>query len=149
MKNKYFKLGDFIIIGTIVIIIILVFVMALNKYSVNIDDAIVEIVYKNEVVVEAKIDENAKYTIKSADDLTKVLIYKNDVLIKEIKVYLNDDFYNIIVISDSTIHMEDASCKNKECMKTDIDQNHTLPIICTNGVVVRLVEDDGDVDVIS
>lgn len=146
MKENKIKLADILIIISIIIIIISIFLFSFKKYKVDLNDSYIEIIYKNEVVVKTQVNEEAEYEIKSSDDLKNVLIYKNDILIKSLNITVNDDFYNIIIIKDGVIHMDDASCKNKDCMKTEINETHTLPIICTNGVTIKVVSNDDIID---
>lgn len=149
--KKYLKIGDFIIFAFVIIIIIMLFIFIFkDKY----ESSIVCISFKNEVIDE--IDRNeifdsnieTKYVIEYVKEDKKIYIYKNDTLFKEI---INDDensFRNVIVINNEGIKMAEASCKNKDCMRTIITKNSTLPIVCTNGIIIKLVDKDSKIDVI-
>ena len=45
--------------------------------------------------------------------------------------------------------MIDASCKGKDCMEMEINKNKSMPIVCTNGIVVKVVLDSSKIDILS
>ena len=45
--------------------------------------------------------------------------------------------------------MIEASCSGKDCMKMEINKNKTLPIVCTNGVNVRIKSKNSEIDIVS
>ena len=126
-KKKIFKLADIIIIMIIILIIITIFLLSLNKYKININSAKVEILYQNEILITTDFNNEGNYKI--IGDEEEVRLYKDDVLIKTISNSNKNVFHNEIVLEKDHIHMSDASCKNKDCMRTTIDKNHNLPII--------------------
>ena len=151
--KKYFKFGDLIIFVVMIIIVLSVFFFVFKKYNVKSEDTNIKIMYKNETidVISAKEifqnDKEYRYVIEGIDD--KIYVYKNDILLKTINNQNKDDFKNIINMENNKVYMEDATCKNKDCMKTIIDDKSHLPIICTNGISVIISDANNDIDIIA
>ena len=151
--KKYFKIGDLFIFIAVIILVLSIFFFVFRKYNHKSEDANIQIMYKNEVidVIQCKEifqeDKEYIYVINGIDD--KIYIYKNDVLFKTIDNKNNNDFNNVIKMKDNKIYMEEASCKNKDCMKTIITSNSNLPIICTNGISIVISNESSDIDIIA
>ena len=151
--KKYFKIGDLFVLVIMIVLVLSVFFFVFKRYNIKSEDANIKIMYKNEtidIINKKEIfqsNNQYRYVIEGIDD--KIYVYKNDVLFKTINNLNNDDFKNIINMENNKIYMEDATCKNKDCMKTIISNNSYLPIICTNGISVIISNDNNDIDIIA
>ena len=58
-----------------------------------------------------------------------------------------EPFYNTILITNKEIKMIDASCKNHDCMRMQMNPLFHTPIVCTNGIIVKMVS--RDIEIIS
>lgn len=134
---------DYLIISIIMFVIAILFIYSYSGISNN--NQIYQIIIKNQVVDEDNIYKQNKYLIDTQEGY--IIIYKNDKIIKKI---LDDNLiYNEIIVIDKTIKMKEANCKGKDCTFMIIDDNHKLPIICTNGVIVKLINDKTNSDIVS
>jgi hypothetical protein len=43
--------------------------------------------------------------------------------------------------------MEASNCVGKDCMHMEINEQHKLPIICTNGIVIKISNKDNQSDI--
>lgn len=133
---------DYLIIGFILIVGVVLYVFMVdqkpctNKY---------QIIVKNQVVDEDYIYNKNNYLIESSNGY--IYIYKNNHLL--IEIFNNDIIKNEIEVCDSVIKMKNANCKGKDCTFMIIDDNHKGPIICTNGVVIKLVNKQTNSDIVS
>ena len=151
--KKYIKIGDIIALISLVIICILIFFLVIKDKKIS--DGVIEISFKNQIIDEIDYDkvfkelQEIKYEIKYVHSSGTIYVYKNDVLKTEIEYAGTKDFYNTILIKDGTIKMIEASCSGKDCMKMEINKNKTLPIVCTNGVNVRIKSKNSEIDIVS
>lgn len=151
--KKYIKIGDIIALICLAIICILIFFLVIRDKKIS--DGVIEISFKNQIIDEIDYDkvfkelQEIKYEIKYVHSSGIIYVYKNDVLKTEIEYTGTKDFYNTILIKDGTIKMIEASCSGKDCMKMEINKNKTLPIVCTNGVNVRIRSKNSEIDIVS
>ena len=151
--KKYIKIGDIIALIILVIICVLIFFLVIRGKKVN--DGVIEISFKNQIIDEIDYDkvfkelQEIKYEIKYVHSENTIYVYKNNVLKSELEYSGTKDFYNTILIKDGTIKMIEASCSGKDCMKMEINKNKTLPIVCTNGVNVRIKSKNSEIDIVS
>ncbi|MFA6661734.1 MAG: NusG domain II-containing protein [Bacilli bacterium] len=138
------KKGDIIILVSLFAIILVGFFV--YYLVVKTDSNTIEIVVKNEIVETTTLNNDATYKIYSSEDLEDIYVYKDDELIKTINYKHSIAISNTIQIKDKTVNMIDANCNTKDCMKMYINESHKMPIICTNGVEVRVIENN-EVDV--
>ena len=147
--KKYFKLGDLVIFVSIFIIALICLFVSLNVFSSANLSSKFEIKYENNVLCAASIDEDATYTIKTNDDLSLLVIYKNGEEVNSIEFNKGRELLNVIEVKDNSIKMVEANCPNHNCMHMTLNQNHSLPIICVNGICVILLDTTSEIDVLS
>ena len=151
--RKYIKVGDIICFISLIIIWILLFFLVVKKDKV--DDGVIEISFKNQIIDEIDYDsvfnkcEEIKYEITYDHDINIISIYKNGSLYKKLSYSGLKDFNNTILIKDGTIKMIEASCSGKDCLKIEINKNKTLPIVCTNGINVRIKSKNQEIDIVT
>ena len=136
------KLDFLILFGVLLFISIIFLLFKTNNYTNN----DIQIIVNNELIDNLTINDNNTYLINS-DDLY-IYIYKNKVLIKKIENKYKRNIYNIITIDKSTIKMKESNCAGKDCMYMEINENHKLPIICTNGIVIKISNNDNKSDIL-
>ena len=151
--RKYIKVGDIISLICLIIICVLIFFLVVKKEKV--DDGIIEISFKNQIIDEIDCDsvfeslDEIKYEIIYDHSTSIISIYKNGSIYKKIPYTASKDFNNTILIKDGSIKMIEASCSGKDCMKMEINKNKTLPIVCTNGVNVRIKGKNQEIDIVA
>lgn len=120
---------DYIIIFIVVLISIGFYSLYYRAYKINGSDQLyVEILYKNNLV-------NKIYLTKDTNQVINID---------------RDGHHNQITITYDSITMSEADCPDKYCMRMFLSHRHFTPIICTNGVVVRIVgqSPDQNVDIV-
>lgn len=151
---KKIKILDITICIIALLILIFSYFFCFKKYTNNKDANIVEIYFKNELIDKMSTDvaftSDIVYEITYQKDTGIIQVFKNNNdLIKEISYHGPSDFYNVIQMKDGNIKMIDASCRGKDCMEMEINKAKTMPIVCTNGLVVKVVMDKNKIDILS
>ena len=150
---KKIKVLDIIFIAFAVVIILCSYFFFYKRYNNNSENSTIEICFKNETIDKLSASDafssNYIYEIKYVASEETIYVYKNDSLIKEINYHNSKDFNNTIQFKDGSIKMIDASCKGKDCMEMEINKNKSMPIVCTNGLVVKVVLDSSKIDILS
>ena len=136
---------DYLIIG-IVLMISIAFYFGYVSNKLEGDNISVQVLYNNDVIysVDLKEDTNIEVSITGSNDLLKI---NADGQEYEFIYDISKDFYNTVSITYDEIKMIDASCKNHYCMKMRIYKFLGSPIVCTNGIVVKLVT--SEIEIIS
>lgn len=150
---KKIKALDIIFIVISIAILLCSYFFFYQRYNKTNEDSIIEIAFKNEVIDKLSADDafnsNYIYEIKYIADKNTIYVYKNDALIKEISYHGPKDFNNTIQFKDGSIKMIEASCNGKDCMEMEINKNKSMPIVCTNGIVVRIILENNKIDILS
>ena len=133
---------DYLIIGFVVIVGAILYLCMMREKTVT---NTYQIIVKNQVVDEDYIYNKNNYLIESSNGY--IYIYKNDSLL--IKILNKDIIKNEIEVCNNVIKMKNANCSGKDCTFMIIDSNHKMPIICTNGVVIKLVNRQTNSDIVS
>lgn len=137
MKQKYFL---------IIICIFAIFTLHKHESERRKNNASMQIILNDILIDEISLYENMEYTIDS--DANFIYIYKNKYLVNTIKNNKNKVIYNKILIQNEVVKVTESNCKGKDCMSMKIDKNTILPIICTNGLVIKLVDNKQYGDII-
>lgn len=146
MKRKLILKVDHLII----IVIALVLICLLFIYNdVNINESNIQIIFKNELIIEENIETENRYLIESNDEFNKISIYKNGILINEINIFTDRYISYEILISNNKVKVLKANCINKDCMNMYIDYYHLFPIICVDGLIIKVVDKENGVDIVS
>lgn len=120
---------DFVIIFIVLLISILIYSLYFNAYKIKASDQLyVEVIYKNDLVKRIKLEKDTYEVI----DIDK------------------DGHHNQVTITYESIKMTEADCPDKYCMRMFMNYRSYTPIMCTNGVVVRIVGQsyDSGVDIV-
>ncbi len=136
------KLDFLILFGFILFISIIFLLFKTNNYTNN----DIQIIINNELIDNLTINDNNTYLINSDDSY--IYIYKNKLFIKKIENKYKKNIYNIITIDKATIKMKISNCAGKDCMYMEINENYKLPIICTNGIVIKISNNDNKSDIL-
>lgn len=155
---------DLIIISIVLIIGITIFAIYFKQFNVNIDDAKLEITFKDILLdsIEINQDTHIVYTFEEMDDTS--FLFVKEVYVSQdsepinrteriiqadmlaLKKFNSDHhLHHVLLVTYDYIHMEEASCPNKNCQRMLMTNHITLPIICTNGIVVKYVANEIDI----
>ena len=118
MSGRSHKL-DFIIVGIILVLAIAGFV-GVRLYGAHNTADIVKISGPDGMVVELPLDEDTRYVVET------------------------ELGHNTVVIENQTVHIEDADCKNHDCMDQGTITMPGQQLICLpHKLVVQIVSNDG------
>ena len=137
MKQKYFL---------IIICIFAIFTLHKQESERHNNNANMQIILNDILIDEISLYENVEYTIDS--DANFIYVYKNKNLFNTIENKKNKIVYNKILVQNGVVKVTESNCKGKDCMLMKIDKNTILPIICTNGLVIKLVDNKQYGDII-
>lgn len=140
-----------------ILVILLVLLLSVSFYviyftrNVRGGDLIVEITYqdstthKNQVIYYTKLEESTDVRVEIRTD-NKILyltaITPSGEEKKNIPIASDENIENIVDITYDEVRMHYANCTNKYCYRTKIHRNVGAPIICTNGIFVKLISED-------
>ena len=134
------------------LIIIIVAIISISFYTIYIvsknlrDEVDIQILYQNEVIYETPLTKETEITVFVVGIDNEVIVTVDG----QSKIYdylFKDPFYNTILITNKEIKMIDASCKNHDCMRMQMNPLFHTPIVCTNGIIVKMVS--RDIEIIS
>lgn len=126
---------DYLIILFVILFIGIIYLFIYKPYYNNTNENKILIIFDNQIIDEINISEERTYILKTNNE-NNIDIYIDDVLTKTIPSN-NKNIYNEIVIKDNKVIMKDSNCKGKDCMYMETNKISKLPIICTNGVVIK------------
>jgi hypothetical protein len=110
-------------------------------YSLNFlvaDEAVVQILYKDEIVYESDWDEDLELTIALGTREVWTEAHRLEEGVDKV-IYVDDDITNIIKISGKNIRMIKSDCRTKACLSMYIDRGLVKSIDCVDhNVKVRL-----------
>ncbi|MBO4584805.1 MAG: NusG domain II-containing protein [Clostridia bacterium] len=126
MKSKLslqFKKRDFIIIAAALLLAAAVFLFFLPKGETG--RLYAEISKNGEVIASLPLDTDAEYVV-------------------------NGDYENVVTISDGSAFFSSSNCPNEDCVHTGkLTKAGQLAVCLPNGVTLRIVGGEGDVDAIA
>ena len=126
MKSKLslqFKKRDFIIIAAALLLAAAVFLFFLPKGETG--RLYAEISKNGEVIASLPLDTDAEYVV-------------------------NGDYENVVTISDRSAFFNSSNCPNEDCVHTGkLTKAGQLAVCLPNGVTLRIVGGEGDVDAIA
>ena len=134
------------------LIIIIVAIISISFYTIYIvsknlrDEVDIQILYQNEVIYETPLTKETEITVFVVGIDNEVIVTV-DGQSKSYDYLLKEPFYNTILITNKEIKMIDASCKNHDCMRMQMNPLFHTPIVCTNGIIVKMVS--RDIEIIS
>ncbi len=143
------KKWDYLIISIVGLIILVFFIVFYLPYrNIDLENAKVMIMINNQIIEELDLDENKEYDyVIKASKNSDILIYKNESLLKTITNTKNIEIDNNFMIKGYEIKMTNANCKHHDCMHMVINNQSTLPIVCTNGIIIKVIN-NSDIDII-
>ena len=121
MSGRSHKL-DFIIVGVILVLAIAGFA-GVRLYGAHNTADIVKISGPNGMVVELPLNEDTRYVVET------------------------ELGHNTVVIEDQTVHIEDADCKNHDCMDQGTITMPGQQLICLPHKLVVQIVSNGSTDV--
>ena len=146
---------DIVVFTFVLVIGGLIFGLYFRQININVHNAALEISFKNIVLDSVQLTEDTHivYYLDEIDEHS--FKFTKDVYIDD-QIYRTEETHNAnlgslktlnpnhilhhkIVVTWDDIRMEEASCPNKDCQRMKMSHRATLPIVCTNGVVVRFV----------
>lgn len=124
----------------IIIIIILFFlIVSYFVFKTNTSTDKIQIIVNNEIIDEISINDNYEYFIISENDI--INIYKNNIIFKTIKYNMfNKQIENHIIVKDNKVIMAESNCSGQDCMQMELNSITKMPIICTNGIVIKFAK---------
>ena len=126
MKSKLslqFKKRDFIIIAAALLLAAAVFLFFLPKGETG--RLYAEISKNGEVIASLPLDTDAEYVV-------------------------NGDYENVVTIADGSAFFSSSNCPNEDCVHTGkLTKAGQLAVCLPNGVTLRIVGGEGDVDAIA
>lgn len=137
------KRFDFLIVS-VILIFITILIILVKPFNNNTKK--IEIIICNEIIDIEYIDTNNNYLITS--DIDYIYIYKNKNLIKQINNKTNKIITNEIVIINNEVTIKNTNCNGKDCLNMVLNKHNRLPIICTNGVVIKFIDNNKNSDII-
>lgn len=143
---------DFVLITIIVLIIAFFSYTYFDKLFINTKKATIVLMYKNYELARLDYtpDLDIVYEIEIKEDnntLLIITIHHNDVeTIHYLTVKEDRAIYNRIHFLYQDIHVEEANCANKVCMRSKMSSMYTLPITCTNGIIVMFEQTSNTID---
>ncbi|HRT68683.1 MAG TPA: NusG domain II-containing protein [Bacilli bacterium] len=134
------------------LIIIIVAIISISFYTIYIvsknlrDEVDIQILYQNEVIYETPLTKETEITVFVVGIDNEVIVTV-DGQSKSYDYLFKEPFYNTILITNKEIKMIDASCKNHDCMRMQMNPLFHTPIVCINGIIVKMVS--RDIEIIS
>lgn len=125
----------------LIIIIIILFCTIIGFFVIGTNSTVnkIQIIVKNEIVDEINISDNYEYIIVSENDV--INIYRNNIIFKTIKYDTpSKQIKNHIVVKNNKINMIESNCSGKDCMQMELNNISKMPIICTNGIVIKYIK---------
>lgn len=136
---------DYLIITIVAILSISFYIIYIASKNLG-DEVDIQILYQNEVIYEMPLNKETEITVFVVGEDNKVIVTVDD----QSNIYdyvFKEPFYNTISITNEEIRMVDASCKNHDCMRMQMNPLFHTPIVCTNGIIVKVVS--RDIEIIS
>lgn len=130
-----------------ILIILIVFAFSIILYTFYFsnlslsEDLLVEITYRNTVVYSAELKEDTDIIVEITSN-DQVLSVKVGDVITNFPIASEAEIINTVHITNDLIEMDFANCKNKYCLLMKLKRSYPQPIVCTNGIMVRLVTNE-------
>jgi len=130
-----------------ILVILIVLLLSTSFYIIYFssnrlgDDVIVEVTYKNTVIYSVKLEESTDLIIEITSE-DNVLTVKNNSKIKNFPIGSDKEILNVVLITFDEIRMIDANCPNKYCLYMKLKSSTVTPIVCTNGIMIKLISDN-------
>lgn len=143
---------DYVLIGLILILIGGFFIHYASQLFIDTTDAKVVVTYKNIRLDLISYEEGVDilYEIEvTAEEPTELVLKKTMdgvTTTQVIPIAASKPIYNRLHIEYEFIHMEEASCENKVCMRTLMSSKQVIPIVCTNGIVIEFMSYERYID---
>lgn len=147
------KRGDYLIIGITVLFIILFMGLYINERVKKTSNQ-VGVFFQNKEVLNFACTDKVQAKIEIATTNKKVILkyYVNNSLKKEKVLAINysKEIKNVLEMKGGVITMTESNCPHHECQKIRLSSKYTLPIVCTNEIIVRFLKNNPeDIEVVS
>lgn len=134
------KKFDLIIISIVLLISIGFYAVFFDVFRLD-EDVVVEITYENLIIYQVNYHEDMNVTVEITSK-NKVLTVSDGSKTSHFNIRTNVEIVNTVLITGKEIHMTVANCENKYCLQMHLSKNYPLPIVCTNGVMIKLKTDE-------
>lgn len=147
------KRGDYLIIGITVLFIILFMGLYINERVKKTSNQ-VGVFFQNKEVLNFECTDKVQAKIEIATTNKKVILkyYVNNSLKEEKVLAINysKEIKNVLEMKGGVITMTESNCPHHECQKIRLSSKYTLPIVCTNEIIVRFLKNNPeDIEVVS
>jgi len=147
------KRGDYLIIGITVLFIILFMGLYINERVKKTSNQ-VGVFFQNKKVLNFECTDKVQAKIEIATTNKKVILkyYVNNSLKEEKVLAINysKEIKNVLEMKGGVIVMTESNCPHHECQKIRLSSKYTLPIVCTNEIIVRFLKNNPeDIEVVS
>ncbi len=147
------KRGDYLIIGITVLFIILFMGLYINERVKKTSNQ-VGVFFQNKEVLNFECTDKVQAKIEIATTNKKVILkyYVNNSLKEEkiLAINYSKEIKNVLEMKDGVIVMTESNCPHHECQKIRLSSKYTLPIVCTNEIIVRFLKNNPeDIEVVS
>lgn len=147
------KRGDYLIIGITVLFIILFMGLYINERVKKTSNQ-VGVFFQNKKVLNFECTDKVQAKIEIATTNKKVILkyYVNNSLKEEKVLAINysKEIKNVLEMKGGVITMTESNCPHHECQKIRLSSKYTLPIVCTNEIIVRFLKNNPkDIEVVS
>lgn len=143
---------DYVLIIAIFILIGALIIRFSNRIFVDTEGAKLTLTYKNIQLdlIDYNQDVDVIYEFNVTEDHPNILVIKKTIndftTTKTIMIAEVAPFHNLLHVTYQKIHMDEASCENKVCQRTQMSPHQTLPIVCTNGIIVEFMSEARYID---
>lgn len=137
------KKFDYLIIVLIIGICTTLFVTYFNNHSIDSNNLVVQVKYKNTVLNEIHVDDTTYVVeVSSNTALDKITVkikdnYGNEKNSSTITISVVKPISYQLMITKDRVYVNSATCTHRYCMQMNLTPNFTTPIICTDGLTVQ------------
>ena len=121
-ENKIFTKGDFIVIGVVFLVIVLLFFLSIQTQTTG---ETVEIYDSGDLVKTMNLDKNDSYLFK------------------------NDNGSNLIVVKNGSVFIETATCRDQLCVDKGAIEISGTQNICLPNQLRIVITGEGEIDGVS
>lgn len=140
-----------------ILVIFIVLLLAVGFYALYFSnnqlsgDLMIVVYYKNQVIHEERLEDDTDIIIDFYTEGGKLYLakgksgsesLKNHKVVNNIKNVDSRHIENAVWITRERTIMSHANCDDLLCMNMRIGSRTSAPIVCTNGVIIKLVSDE-------
>lgn len=134
---------DFLIIFLIVLICVSLYIIYFN-YQIK-DFNKIDIYYQNTYLESFSLEKDETIYITSNIEEKTIIISYSDIENKYDIESISKEIINTVSILNGEVRMIESNCPNHVCEAIVINSKSKRPIVCTNGIIIKLSNDDVDI----